>query len=60
MIEGIAIALKSTGGKILGVVKPLAANPVLAAVVLGGIIGYEFWKGKKDALEPDATAVSDA
>ncbi len=32
-------------------VKAMASTPVVAIVLLGGIVGWQIWKGKKDALE---------
>ncbi len=45
-------------GKVLCTAKAAAASPVFAVVVLGGIVGWQIWKGNKDAQEAAAEQTS--
>jgi hypothetical protein len=48
MVEEGGVA-KAVGTGILGTAKSIVISPAFGILVLVGIIGFELWKGKKDA-----------
>ncbi|MCP4693218.1 MAG: hypothetical protein GY859_34575 [Desulfobacterales bacterium] len=54
MFGKIGHSIGAIGGKVLGSAKVMMASPAFAVIALGGIIGYELWKGSRDAREIDA------
>lgn len=54
MVKELGLAVKAGGKLALYSIESLAATPVAAAALLGGIIGYQIWKGSKDAEELQA------
>lgn len=50
---GCKVGATASKGKFLPTLKAAATSPVVAVVLLGGIIGWQVWKSKKDA--PEAT-----
>ena len=49
---GTAIGMSTARGGLLPTVKAVALSPWFGGVVLlGGVIGWQIWQGKKDAQE---------
>ncbi len=46
---GSTLGVAGSKGKFLCTLKAAAISPAFAVVLLGGIVGWQIWKGKKDA-----------
>ncbi len=53
---GCKMGMVASRGKFLTTIKAAAASPAFAVVLLGGIVGWQVWKGKKDADKPETDA----
>lgn len=51
MSRGVGMVVKATGEIAVYTIKSFAFTPVLAVALLGGIVGYELWKGCRDEEE---------
>lgn len=47
-------------GGMMATAKAILLSPIFGVVALGGIIGYELWKGGKDAQEFQAAKAEEA
>ncbi len=52
---GCKLCAGASKGTLLQTAGTVAASPLFAVVLLGGIVGWQIWKGKKDAGTPEAT-----